>query len=64
MSRKAFFISLIALLIPLMVAGCFADATADLKQAETYLNQGNALKRHIIRRREITRKLKRFTRKS
>jgi len=36
MSRKAFFISLIALLIPLMVTGCFADATADLKQAETY----------------------------
>lgn len=37
MSRKAFFISLIALLIPLMVAGCFADPAAQLQQAEQYV---------------------------
>jgi len=54
MSRKAFFISLIALLIPLMVAGCFADATADLKQAETYQKAGNYKEAETIYKKIMT----------
>ncbi|MCH7559173.1 MAG: tetratricopeptide repeat protein [Planctomycetes bacterium] len=54
MSTKALFIPLIALLIPLMAAECFADATADLKQAETYQKARNYKEAETIYKKIVT----------